>query len=334
MKPLVVTAALILAASPLFAQDNPFKLPKNKVSAIQVSYSYSGDMQGTAERAISQDKVMSHETTTAKMFGKTSTTDRWTLTTPDWSYSADLTNKTGVKHPNVLPYMEKAYDGLDGTSKQRLNQNLHDMAQILARAFGPGVLSAAAKGETKSYAGEKCDEHSFAGFTVCSMHDAPSIPLHLQGDLFCVSFEETATSVKRADPLASAFNPPAGINFQNDTNLAKPDSMAKGFVTYLASQQLADSLAKAKEEMAKQAPASTASNGGASDKPAEMTPEQKEQQRKACEQLQNFDLGKTMANATKSVVSEALNEVKQEKEAEAKNKAKDKIKGLFKKPHI
>lgn len=334
MKSLVVVAALVLAASPVFAQDNPFKLPKNKVNAIQVSYSYSGDMQGTAERAISQDKVMSHEATTAKMFGKTSTTDRWTLTTPDWSYSADLTNKTGVKHPNVLPYMEKAYDGLDGTSKQRLHQNLQDMAQILARAFGPGVLSAAAKGETKTYAGEKCDEHSFAGFTVCSMHDAPAIPLHLQGDLFCVNFEETATSIKRTDPPSSAFDPPAGINFQNDTNLANPDSMAKGFVTYLASQQLADSLAKAKAEMAKQAPASSASNGGASEKPTEMTPEQKEQQRKACEQLRNFDLGKTMANATKSVVNEALNEVKQEKEAEAKNKAKDKIKGLFKKPHI
>ena len=41
-----------------------------------------------------------------------------------------------------------------------------------------------------------------------------------------------------------------------------------------------------------------------------------------------------MANATKSVVSEALNEVKQEKEAEAKNSAKEKIKGLFKKPHL
>ena len=32
-----------------------------------------------------------------------------------------------------------------------------------------------------------------------------------------------------------------------------PDLMARGFVNYLASQQLADSLAKAKAEMAKQA---------------------------------------------------------------------------------
>src|SRR4051812_6018238 len=250
MKAFVVFAALGVAAAPLLAQDNPFKLPKNKVSAVQVSYSYGGDMQGTAERAISQDRIMSHETTTSKMFGKTSTADRWTLTTPDWSYSADLANKTGVKRPNVIPFMEKAYDKLDGTSKQRLHQNLQDMAQILARGFGPGVLSSASKGETKTYAGEKCDEHSFASFSVCPMKDAPAIPLHLQGNLVCVNFEETATSVKRADPPASEFDPPAGINFQNDTNLANPDSMARGFVGYLASQQLADSLAKAKAEMA------------------------------------------------------------------------------------
>jgi hypothetical protein len=160
------------------------------------------------------------------------------------------------------------------------------------------------------------------------MEDAPAVPLHLEANLFCVNFEETATSVKRGDPPASAFEPPAGITFQNDTNLVNPDSMARGFVSYLASQQLADSLAKAKAEMAKQ----TSPSGG--EKPKELTPEEKEQQRQACEQLKNFDLGKTMANATKSVVKEALNEAAQEKQAEAKNEAKSKIKGLFKKPHL
>jgi hypothetical protein len=251
--------------------------------------------------------------------------------TSDYSYSADLTKKTGVKRPNVLPYMEKAYDNLDGASKRRLYQNMQDMAQMITRAFGTQALTAGEKGETKTFAGEKCREHSFAGFSVCSMEDAPAIPLHLQGNLLCVDFEETATSVKKGEPPASAFEPPPGITFQSDSNMASPDSLARGFVTYLASQQLADSLAKAKAEMAKQAPASNASSG---EKPRELTPEEKAQQREACEKLKNFDLGKTMADAGKSVVKEALNEAAQEKEAEAKNSAKNKIKGLFKKPHL
>jgi hypothetical protein len=334
MRRLVVIAVLALLASPLAAQDNPFKLPKNKVNAIQVSYAYAGDMQGTGERAISKDKFVTHENTTSKFFGKTTSTDSWTLLTSDYSYSADLTKKTGVKRPNVLPYMEKAYDNLDGASKLRLHQNMQDLAQMITRAFGTQALTAGEKGETKTFAGEKCREHSFAGFSVCSMEDAPAIPLHLQGNLLCVDFEETATSVKKGEPPASAFEPPAGITFQSDTNMASPDSLARGFVTYLASQQLADSLAKAKAEMAKQAPASNASNASSAEKPRELTPEEKAQQRAACEKLKNFDLGKTMADAGKSVVKEALNEAAQEKEAEAKNSAKNKVKGLFKKPHL
>jgi hypothetical protein len=334
MRRLVVIAVLALLASPLAAQDNPFKLPKNKVNAIQVSYAYAGDMQGTGERDISKDKFVTHENTTSKFFGKTTSSDSWTLFTSDYTYSADLTKKTGVKRPNVLPYMEKAYDNLDGASKRRLHQNMQDMAQMITRAFGTQALTAGEKGETKTFAGEKCQEHSFAGFSVCSMEDAPAIPLHLQGDLFCVNFEETATSVKKGEPPASAFQPPPGITFQSDSNMASPDSLARGFVTYLASQQLADSLAKAKAEMAKQAPASNTSNASSAEKPRELTPEEKAQQRAACEKLKNFDLGKTMADAGKSVVKEALNEAAQEKEAEAKNSAKNKIKGLFKKPHL
>jgi hypothetical protein len=338
MKRLAVVAALALCASPLVAgslaaQSNPFKLPKNKVGNLQVSYAYAGDMQGTGERAISKDRIVSHETTTSKFFGKTTTTDSWTLSTPEASYTADLVKKTGVKRPNMLPYMEKAYDDLDGSSKQRLHRNMQDMAQMITQAFGTQALAAGEKGQTKTYAGEKCEEHEFAGFSVCSMQDAPAVPLHVQGSLLCVNFEQTATSVKKSEPPASAFEPPAGITFQQDTNLASPDSMARGFVTYLASQQLADSLAKAKAEMAKQQPAQEASSDGG-EKPRELTPEEKEQARQSCEALKNFDLGKTMANAGKSVVNEAVNEAVQEKKAEVRNDAKAKIKGLIKKPRF
>lgn len=335
MKRLVLVATLTVAACPLFAQDNPFKLPKNKISSMQVSYAYAGDMQGTAEKAISKDRVVSHETTTSKFFGKTTNTDSWSMFTPEWSYTADLTKKTGMKMPNVLPYMEKAYDDLDGTSKKRLHQNMQDMAQMISRAFGSQTMWSGEKtGTTKTYAGETCEEHTFGSFSVCSMKDAPAIPLHLQGSLLCVDFEQTATAVKKGEPPASAFEPPAGIDFKTDSNMANPDSLAHGFVNYLASQQLADSIAKAKAEMAKQQPAASETNASTGSEQRELTPEEKEQQRQACEALKNFDLGKTMANAGKSIVSEAVNEAVEEKKAEARQDAKNKIKGFIKKPHL
>ena len=105
-----------------------------------MEYSYTGDMQGTGQRAVSHDRVMEHRSTTGKFFGKTSTTDTWTLITPDSSYSADLTKRTGVAAPNVLPHMAKAYDDLDGASKQRLHQNMQDMVQMISQAFGTQAI--------------------------------------------------------------------------------------------------------------------------------------------------------------------------------------------------
>ena len=331
MKRIALGAVLGLFASSAAAQQNPFKLPKNNTS-VAVEYSYTGDMQGTGQRAISNDRVVQHQTTTGKFFGKTSTMDSWTLVTPDSSYSADLTKKTGVAGPNVLPHMAKAYDELDGASKQRLHQNMQDMVQMISKAFGTQAMWSDQKVATKTYAGEKCDERTFGSFSICSMQSAPAVPLHVSGSLMCVDYEQTATSVKKGDPPASDFAPPAGITFRTDSNLANPDSMARGFVKYLASQELADSIAKAKSEMAKQSNASNASTTNAP--PRELTPEEREQQRQACEALKNFDLGKAMSNATKQVFAEAAHEVVQEKKAEAKEDAKQKIKGLFKKPHL
>jgi hypothetical protein len=334
MKRLAFAVALTLVACPLFAQDNPFKLPKNK-AALQVTYAYAGDMQGIGEKAISKDRIVSHESTTSKFFGKTTTTDQWTMFTPEWNYTADLSKKTGLKRPNVLPYMEKAYDDLDGTSKKRLHQNMQDMAQMMSQAFGSQALWSGEKtGTTKTYAGETCEEHTFGSFSVCSMKDAPAVPLHVAGNILCVNFEQTATAVKKGEPPATAFEPPAGVDFKDDTTMRNPDSLAHGFVNYLASQQLADSIAKAKAEMAKQQQPTASNASTTTGQPRELTPEEKEQQRQACEALKNFDLGKTMSNAGKSIVNEAVHEAVEEKKAEEKEKAKNKIKGFIKKPHL
>lgn len=334
MKGMCLGAVLGLLASTAAAQQNPFKLPKNNTS-VTVQYTYTGDMQGTGQRAVSKDRVMEHQSTAGKFFGKTSTTESWTLITPDSSYSADLTKKTGVAMPNVLPYMAKAYDDLDGTSKQRLHQNMQEMVQMISRAFGTQAMWSDQKTATKTYAGEKCDERTFGTFSICSMQGAPAVPLHVSGSMLCVNYEETATAVKKGEPSAAELAPPAGITFQRDTNLANPDSMARGFVKYLASQELADSIAKAKSEMASQSNASNPSSASTtSTSTREPTPEEREQQRQACEALKNFNLGKAMSDATKQVFSEAVHEAVQEKKMEAKEDAKQKIKGLIKKPRF
>ena len=318
-------AAGLLLAAPVSAQSNPFKVAKNKVSAIQVDYAYAGTMTGTGERSIADGRVASRQTTTSKFFGKTSSADTWTLLTPDSMYTADLVKKTGTRMPNMLPAMAHAYDDLDGTAKKRLHQNMQDMAQMIAKAFGTGTVMTGEKGGTKTYAGETCEERIFGGFTVCAMKDAPSIPLHVSGSFVCVNYEETATAVHRGDPPAAAFTPPAGVVF-TETMAVNADSLAHGYVQYLASQELADSLAAAKTKMAAEQPSADTTAHH------QMTPEEKAQLQKSCEALNNFDLGAEMKAATNRVVADAVKEALKEKQTETEQGLKNKIKGLFHKP--
>jgi hypothetical protein len=329
---ILATLAALAGVSAAAAQQNPFKLPKQNVKAMQVQYAYAGDMTGTGQVAIDGDRRASRETTTGKFFGKTVTTDSWTLSTPDSTYNADLTKHQGTRAPNVMPYMAKAYDALDGAGKVRLHQNMQDMAQMIGRAFGSQALWSGEKTGTKTYAGEECDETTFGSFSYCGMKSAPAVPLHVSGSLMCVNFEQTATSVTKSAPAGDAFAPPAGVTFQDNAAFSNPDSLARGFVNYLASQQLADSIAKAKAEMASKASAAT--TPGQPTAGHTMTPEEKEQAKKSCEALKNFDLGKAMSDAAKQTVNEAVHEAVEEKKAETKQDAKNKIKGLIKKPRF
>lgn len=328
MHRLILPAALLAVAAPLSAQPNPFKQPKSGIKGAEVAYTLSGDMTGTALLAADGDRIVHKQTGSMKMMGKTSTVDSWTLTTPDSMFTVDLTKKQGYAMPNLAPLMADAYDNLDGAGKQRLHQNMQDMGAMLGKMFNLGSLNAGDKLSTKTYAGQECEERKFGPMTVCTMKKAP-ITLHSQMSLVCMNFEETATEVKLTTPAAAAFTAPAGITWKQNAQFQQnPDSMARGFVLYLASQQLADSLAKAKAQLAQ------AQGSGNAGQPPEMTAEQKASMQQACEALKNFDIGKALADATGQMMKEIAEAAKRQATESAKEAAQSKIKGLFKKPKI
>jgi hypothetical protein len=324
MRLLLAVAVGLGAAAPASAQ-NPFKT-KSASKPVSVTSTVSGSMTGTAQYAATKDKFMRHSTTTGKIFGKTTTTENWSLSTPETIYTADLTAKTGHKTPNMFPVMAKEYDKLSGTEKDRFGQNMRDMAQLFAQAFGASGFAGEANGTTATYAGETCVEHSFGSFSSCMLKDAPQIPLHESGSMFCVDFEQTATAVTWGDPPAGAFDLPAGITFVEDSAVtAQSDSMARTMIRYFASQELSDSLAAAKAK-AQEQHASAGSSSSSESAPA--------MSKEDCEKLRNLNLGTMLANSFNSVVKDAVNEAVQEKEAEMKNNAKNKIKSAIKKPKL
>jgi hypothetical protein len=325
---LLAAGFLAGAVAPSFAQQNPFKVEKPKIKNAEVSYTMTGDMSGTATLALDGDRMARRQTTTTKMMGKTSSTDSWTLTTADSMYMADLTKKQGTVAPNILPHMANAYDGLDDAGKKRLHQNMKDMASMLSKAFSLSSVNAGEKIGKKTYAGQECEEKKFGSFSVCTMEKAP-IVLHTQGSLVCLKWEETATAVNLGGASSASFALPQGVTWKQDPNLQKADSMATGMVLYLSSQQLADSLAKAKAELAA-AQAKQAEAG----QPAKMTPEQEAEMQKACEAIKNFDVGKAIADATAQMGKEIGDAMKRAAVDAAKNAATNKINSVFKKPKI
>jgi hypothetical protein len=332
MRHAVLAIGLVLAAAPASAQPNPFKLPKSNLKGgAEVSYTLSGDITGTAMMAFEGDRWVRKQTGTMKMMGKTTTSETWTLTTPDSMYNADVSRKQGSVMPNMLPLMAKAYDGLDGSGKKRLHQNMGEMSSLLTKGFG--LSSFSSMGEdlgSKTYAGQSCEERKFGPVVMCSMDKAPVV-LHSQTRLLCFNMEETATEVKLGAVSPAAFAPPAGVVFAPDKHVTNADSAAQGLVSYLASQQLADSLAKAKAELQAAQAKAGAQNPGEMPK---MTPEQEASMQKACETMKNLDVGKVIADAANDAMKQMAAQAKQAALDAGKNAVNQKIQGVFKKPKI
>jgi hypothetical protein len=314
-------AAGCLAAPVLSAQPNPFKVAKPDIRGASIAYAMTGDMTGTATAVYDGDRYLRASNTTVKIMGSSTTVNDWTLTTADSVWRADLTKKEGTVGPNMIPVMARAYDDLDKDGKKRFHQNMQDMSALLGRAFGFGNLNSGETLGTRTIAGQECEERKFGDISVCQMKKAP-IALHTQASLMCMKFEETATEVQLAPPPADKFAPPADVVFTLDPNASKADSVARGFVGYLSSQQLADSLAKAKEAMG------TAGSGQTNAQ--EMTPEQKANAQAACEAFKSIDMNKVMADAANAWQRAMVEAMKNE----AKNQATKGIKGLIKKPKI
>jgi hypothetical protein len=318
---LAAVAAIAPVATPA-AQQNPFKLPKSTLKGAEITYELTGDMKGTATVHVDGDRLVRRSQTTMKMMGKTITADDWSLWTPDSSYHADLTRKQGYVMPNLLTHMAKAYDGLDGAGKKRFHQNMNDMATMVSRVFNLGSLTTGEKLGKKTYAGQECEERKVGGFSFCTMEKTPVV-LHTSGTLVCINFEETATKVNLAAPAGDAFATPADITWKVDPNMRRPDSMAMGFVGYMASPALSDSLTKAKAELEK-ARAEAAAKG----QPAELTPEAQASMQAACQMMRDFDMGQLMAGAADAGKKAMANAAKNA----AKNAAVGGLKGLIKKP--
>ena len=299
MVALVPVAAPAQAMSAMtMSQGNPFAVKISGYSPITVQYQYAGDMTGTGESTANRDTMAHRQTVTAKFFGHTGTDSTWSMTTATYLWNADLGKKTGTKSVNPIPAMAKAYNDLDADSKTRFHSNMQQMAQYVTRAL-PGVPLTGTTKETRTIAGETCEQTNWGSFSFCTMKSTP-VMLYSSGSFLCVNYEQTATSVAHSTD-AALLKVPDGIKWSETLDSVKADSMARIWVNQLASKELADSLAKAQKEYETE----QASHPASDTSQAHMTPEQ---QKKMCDALKNYSLSQALNDAWKSFLKETAKE--------------------------
>jgi hypothetical protein len=128
MKKSVALLLFLFFAASAWAVENPWgqKLP---FKSAMVEFKISGTMAGDKTIYIKdygRTRAEFNETT-MKMFGMTQQQKEIIITTPDWEYTIDLVEMTGVKQANLNKYMTQEFDKLSTSDQKKVVENAEKM---------------------------------------------------------------------------------------------------------------------------------------------------------------------------------------------------------------
>jgi hypothetical protein len=282
MKRAVVGLAMLpVLSAALAAQQNPFRPSAGSVKSALVQYALTGDENGTEELASTADRRAIRTNGTTRVFGKDIKVNRLEIDTRDSSYRVDLDKKEGYRTASGTTVMALEYDKLSEGEKARFQANMRELASVFAQAFGPGAIGAA--GDVKgreTVAGQTCELRQMGTFTVCTPPGAPDIPLRVQGEVFCLRINKVATTaVFNGTVPPDRFALPADVKWKGGEREAMSEDDARKFIHYMASQEVADSLAKARVQLqaAQDSARARAQVRGGAQSADSLTPDQRDQ---------------------------------------------------------
>lgn len=245
------------------------KLP---FKAARIQYTISGMENGTEVTYIRDygKEVASYHTAQTSMMGMVMVNKTVDITTPDWIYSFDLTNKTGTQQVNPEKYMIEEYQKLSKAEQKQVRENGEKMGVSVAEGFGGNVQQNAEK-----ILGYSCDRVEMMGTIVYSIHGT-GIPLRMESNMMGMNMKMEATSVDVGKVEDKFFQLPEGIEPTLDPQSdAIARSMAKETIEMLKDPKGAEKMQKKSME-----------EGMQSDQ--QMTPEQQEQMEQAMEMLKGM----------------------------------------------
>lgn len=216
MKKIISVLIILLFATSAFAIENPWntKLPfKNAIIDSKMSGSMNGD-KTLYIKDYGQTRA-EYSTASMKMFGMTQEQKEVIITTPDWIYTADLSENTGTKQSNIKKFLAQEFNSLSKNDQKKVADNAEKQGFSTFEGMG-GKLQ---KNATKIL-GYNCDRVIMSGLTSYTI-SGTDIVLKMSGNTMGMKMNQAATSVKKESGPSSKFKVPSNINFEYDQQADK-----------------------------------------------------------------------------------------------------------------
>ena len=235
-----------------------------------VHYTISG-MQNGSEVTYIRDygrEVATYHTAKITMMGMTMVEETVDITTPEWEYRFDLTEKTGTKSVNPTKYMIEEYSQLSRAEKKQIKENGEKMGISTVEGLGGNVQQ-----NVKKILGYSCDRADMMGSVVYSIHGS-QFPLLIESNMMGMKMKVEATSVDEGKVADTFFQFPQGIEIEYDS---QSDAIAREMANQTIAM-LKDSENAAKKGVMPMMPGQQ----------PEMSPEDQEQMQQAMEMLKGM----------------------------------------------
>jgi len=223
MKQLFFTLMILLTAIPvLAASGNPWEQKLPFKEAI-ISYQISGTQTGKATMYVKnygQTSAVYRDVTT-KIMGMSNREESIAITTPDWVYDIDITNKSGSKQVNPQKYFAAEYEQLSPADQKKVTANAEKLGlSTLVSLDGKMEKNAA------TILGYQCDKVMMMGTSIYSISDC-GLVLKSETDMMGMKINEVATKIDKRAVSSNKFKVPTGITI---TSNPAADEMAKTHV--------------------------------------------------------------------------------------------------------
>ena len=223
MKKLFICLIILLISAPIMAQSSNIWETKLPFKEATISYQITGTQTGNATTYIKDYGQTSavYRDTTITVMGFTNQEESIVITTPDWVYDIDLSNKMGSKQTNPQKYFAAEFHNLSAAEQKQFTAN----AEKLGMSTVAGMDGETEKNAAKIL-GYNCDKVTMMGVTVYSISNA-DLMLKMETDMMGMKFSEVATQIKKGSVPAAKFKVPTGIQISHNT---AADEMARTHV--------------------------------------------------------------------------------------------------------